>query len=87
MLQDRYEKDKFFEHIFNLAAEMDPILCQIDRLLDDEALYQLIRSDLAKRHPNTETTGRKSTPVEVILRMLVVRRLYGWSFEETRTGP
>jgi IS5 family transposase len=83
MLQDRYEKDKFFEHIFNLAAEMDPILAQIDRLLEDEALYQLIRSDLAQRHPNTETTGRKSTPVEVILRMLVVRRLYGWSFAET----
>ena len=38
MLQDRYEKDKFFEHIFNLAAEMDPVLAQIDRLLDDEAL-------------------------------------------------
>jgi IS5 family transposase len=83
MLQDRYEKDKFFEHIFNLAAEMDPVLAQIDRLLDDEALYQLIRSDLAQRYPNTETTGRKSTPVEVILRMLVVRRLYGWSFEQT----
>jgi IS5 family transposase len=83
MLQDRYEKDKFFEHIFNLAAEMDPILAQIDRLLEDEALYQLIRSDLAARYPNTETTGRKSTPVEVILRMLVVRRLYGWSYAET----
>jgi IS5 family transposase len=83
MLQDRYEKDQFFEHIFNLAAEMDPILCQIDRLLDDEALYQLIRQDLAKRYPHTETTGRKSTPVEVILRMLVVRRLYNWSFEQT----
>jgi len=83
MLQDRYEKDKFFEHIFNLAAEMDPILCQIDRLLEDEALYQLIRNDLAKRYPNTESTGRKSTPVEVLLRMLVVRRLYNWSFEQT----
>ena len=83
MLQDRYEKDKFFERIFNLAAEMDPILAQIDRLLEDEALYQLIRKDVAKRYPNTETTGRKSTPVEVILRMLVVRQLYGWSYEQT----
>lgn len=83
MLQDRYEKDKFFERIFKLAAEMDPILAQIDRLLDDEALYQLIRQDLATRYPHTETTGRKSTPVEVILRMLVVRRLYNWSFEQT----
>ncbi len=83
ILQDRYEKDKIFERIFSLAAEMDPILAQIDRLLDDEALCQIIRNDLARRFPNTETTGRKSTPVEAILRMLVVRRLYGWSFEQT----
>ena len=83
MLQDRYEKDKFFERIFNLAAEMDPILAQIDWLLEDEALYITFRSDLAKRYPNTETTGRRSTPVEVILRMLVVRRLYNWSYEQT----
>ncbi|MER3404788.1 MAG: ISNCY family transposase, partial [Chloroflexota bacterium] len=27
--------------------------------------------------------GRHSTPVEVILRMLVVKRLYRWSYEET----
>ncbi len=83
MLQDRYEKDKIFERIFSLAAEMDPVLFQIDQLLEDEALYQLIRNDLAKRYPGTETTGRKSTPVEVLLRMLVVRRLYGWSYEQT----
>ncbi len=83
MLLDSYEKDKFFEHIYTLAVEMDPELAQIDHLLDDEALYQLIRADLAQRHPHTETTGRPSTPAEVILRMLVVRRLYGWSYEET----
>jgi transposase, IS5 family len=83
MLQDRYEKDKFFEYVFNLAVEMDPVLAEIDRLLEDEALYQLIRTDFAKRHPHTATTGRKSTPVEVLLRMLVVRRLYSWSYEET----
>ena len=83
MLLDRHEKDKFFEHIYNLAVEMDPELAQIDQLLDDEALYQLIRADLAQRYPNTETTGRPSTPAEVILRMLVGRRLYGWSYEQT----
>jgi len=83
MLLDGYEKDKFFEHIYNLAVEMDPELAQIDRLLDDEELYQLIRADLARRYPNTETTGRPSTPVAVILRMLVIRRLYSWSYAQT----
>jgi IS5 family transposase len=83
MLQDRYEKDKFFEHIINLTVERDPILAQIDQILEDETLYQLMRADFAKRRRYTEVTGRKSTPVEVLLRMLVVRRLYSWSYAET----
>ncbi|HVP21851.1 MAG TPA: ISNCY family transposase [Anaerolineaceae bacterium] len=83
MLQDRYETDKIFDSILQLTNQMDPILAQIDQRLEDEALYQLIRNDLARRYPHTEETGRNSTPVEVILRMLVVRRLYGWSYEQT----
>jgi len=83
MLQDRYETDKVFTEILQLTNEMDPILAQIDQLLEDEALYQLIRNDLASRYPHTERTGRNSTPVEVILRMLAVKRLYGLSYERT----
>jgi transposase, IS5 family len=83
MLQDRYETDKIFENILKLTNEMDPVLAEIDRLLDDEELYQLIRNDLAKRFPQTEVTGRNSTPVEVILRMLAVKRLYQLSYEQT----
>ena len=72
MLQDRYESDKLFTDILKLTSAMDPVLAQIDQLLDDEVLYQLIRHDLAQRHPQTEQTGRNSTPVEVTLRMLAV---------------
>jgi transposase, IS5 family len=83
MLQDRYEIDKLFDNILKLTNQMDPVLAEIDQLLEDEALYQLIRNDLAKRYPMTEQTGRNSTPVEVILRMLAVKRLYGLSYEQT----
>jgi len=83
MLQDRYETDKLFDNILTLTNQMDPVLAQIDQLLEDEALYQLIRNDLASRYPQTEQTGRNSTPVEVILRMLAVKRLYGLSYERT----
>jgi len=83
MLQDRYEKDKFFETIIKLTIEMDPVLAQIDVLLDDEELYQLVRNDFTKRFPLTEVTGRKSTPVEVVLRMLTIKQLYGLSYEQT----
>ena len=63
MLQDRYETDQFFDGIVTqLMIEMDPVLAQIDQLLEDEDLYHLIRADLAGRYPQTEGTGRKSTP-------------------------
>ena len=83
MLQDRYETDKFFEYISAQTIQMDPVLAQIDELLEDEELYQMIRKDFAKRYPKTEVTGRKSTPVEVILRMLTIKQLYGLSYEQT----
>ena len=83
MLLDRYESDKHFERILKLTNAMDPVLAEIDQVLEDDALYQLIRHDLAKRFPRTEQTGRNSTPVEVVLRMLAVKRLYGLSYEKT----
>ena len=41
-----------------------------------------MRADLARRRPHPVTRGRHATPVEVILRRLVVERRYGWSDEE-----
>lgn len=83
MLRDRYESDKLFEQITALMPKMDPILAKIDTYLEDEELFALVREDLSKRRPLTLVTGRNSTPVEVIERMLVVKRLYRYSYEET----
>jgi IS5 family transposase len=52
------------------------------RLLDD-TLFQTVKADLACRCPGTLRDGRPSTPVEVILRLLVVTPLDGWSDEAT----
>jgi IS5 family transposase len=62
---------------------MDPILTQMDGLLDDDALFQAVKADLMKRFPHTASEGRPSTPVEVILRMIVIKHLHGWSFPQT----
>jgi IS5 family transposase len=83
MLRDRHPIDKLFADILLLIPKMDPRLAQIDQYLEDEALFKLVREDLSKRWPLTLITGRNSTPVEVIERMLVVRRLYDLSYEET----
>ena len=83
MLRDRYQPMNIFERVPALSLAMDPVLSQLDRLLDDDTLFQALKADLAKRRPRTPTDGRPSTPVEVILRMLVVKHLYGWSYAAT----
>jgi len=83
MLRDSYADDKVFAEVIKLVPQMEPGLVAISQYLDDDKLFQLIRADFSKRWKNTLLTGRNSTPVEVVLRMLVVKRLYQYSYEET----
>lgn len=83
MLRDQYEPDKLFIDIALRAGEMEPELVQIDRLLEDDELYRMLRADLAQRYPHTSETGRPATPVTVVLRMLAVKHLYNLSYEQT----
>jgi transposase, IS5 family len=83
MLTDRYDPVDLFTHVPGLRLQMEPVLAQLDALLDDDFLFQRVKADLARRHPHSLTHGRRSTPVEVVLRMLVVMRLYRWSFAQT----
>jgi transposase, IS5 family len=82
MLIDRYQPADLFALIPALYADFEPVLRELDHLLDDDALLRGVRADLARRAPHTLTRGRHSTPVEVILRLLVVKRLYGWSYAQ-----
>ncbi len=83
MLVEHYPTDKRFENLLGYLPELSRELKKIDEYLEDEKLYRMIWADLSKRYPKTKETGRNSTPVEVVLRMLVVKRLYGYSYEET----
>src|SRR4051812_42414074 len=82
MLRNRYNSTDLFALVPQLGLRLEPQLEQLDRLLDDDELFDLVRTDLTKRYPKTRTRGRPSTPVEVILRLLVVMRLYGWSYQQ-----
>src|SRR5947207_1450379 len=83
MIRDRYDPVDLFTQIPKLCLQFEPVLVHLDRLLDDDLLFAQVKADLARRSPGSLTRGRGSTPVEVILRLLVVRRLYGWSYAET----
>ena len=83
MIVERYDPVNLFEMVPKLKLEMEPELAQLDQLLEDDVLFARVKADLARRYPNSARLGRRSTPVEVILRMLVVKRLYDWSYEQT----
>jgi IS5 family transposase len=82
MLRNRYTPTDLFALVPRLGLRFDPQLEQLDRLLDDDAIVEAIRADMARRSPRSRSRGRPSTPVEVVLRMLVVMRLYGWSYAQ-----
>jgi len=82
MLREHYPIDKLFVEVLGYVPDLSLELVKIDRYLEDEKLYRLIKKDLSVRRPKTMQTGRNSTPVDVILRMLVIKRLYGYSYEE-----
>src|SRR3954466_301579 len=82
MLRNRYNRTDLFALVPQLDLGFEPQLELLDRLLDDDELFDRVRDDLARRYPKTRSRGRPSTPVEVILRMLVVMRLYGWGFAQ-----
>ena len=83
MLIDKHEADNILKRIPGLTIKMSPELAAIDQVLDDDELFCMIRDDLAQRYPKSLTAGRKSTPVEVVLRMLAIKHLYDLSYEQT----
>jgi len=60
----------------------DSTLRQIDALLDDDVLVDRVAEALAQRHPESRRRGRWGTPATVVLRMLVLKHLFDWSFDE-----
>ncbi|MDB4872397.1 MAG: Transposase domain protein [Gemmatimonadales bacterium] len=85
MLRNRYNRTDPFALVPQPGLRFEPQLEPLDRLLDDDELLDLVRGDLARRHPRTRSRGRPSTPVEVVLRMLVVMRLHGRSYAQAES--
>jgi transposase, IS5 family len=60
---------------------MDPRLARIDVLLDDEALLESVFDAMKTRFSHSTRRGRRGTPAEVALRLLVLKHLKDWSYE------
>jgi len=61
---------------------MEPWLREVDKALDDEELVDTVTLALRRRWRQSAGRGRAGTPAEVVLRMLVLKHLRNWSYDE-----
>ena len=57
-------------------------LRRIDALLEDEAVIETVAQALESRWPQSRRRGRPGTPAEIVLRMLVLKHLFDWSYDD-----
>jgi transposase, IS5 family len=82
MLIIAYPRDEGFFARAPFEYQLDPQMAKIDELLDDERLLLRVSLDLAHSAAHALETGRPATPVEVTVRLAVLRRLQGWSYRQ-----
>jgi len=52
----------------------------VDEVLADPQLLDVVYAALARRWTNSRTRGRKGTPAEVVLRLLLLKHMRNWSY-------
>jgi IS5 family transposase len=60
----------------------EPWMRHADAALNDDGLLEIIQQELSQRCKKSKTRGRPSTPAEVVLRMLLLKHMRGWSYED-----
>jgi IS5 family transposase len=53
-----------------------------DAVLADEEIVAVVYEALAKRHPKSRSRGRRGAPANVVLRLLILKHIRNWSYEE-----
>jgi IS5 family transposase len=83
MVRRRKQDRSLFEVLLPDSDKLWPEwLKRIDTLLEDEAVIDTVTSALEQRWPKSRTRGREGTPAEVVLRMLILKHLHDWSYDE-----
>jgi transposase, IS5 family len=52
----------------------------VDEVLEDQRLLESVYEALARRWPKSRTRGRRGTPAEVVLRLLLLKHIRNWSY-------
>jgi transposase, IS5 family len=53
-----------------------------DEVLADEEIVAIVYEALGKRRPNSRCRGRRGAPAEVVLRLLTLKHIRNWSYDE-----
>ena len=78
-----YGQRKLAEGLFAEEVEewWEDWMREADRVLEDEELIGLVYEALGRRCPQSRVRGRRGTPAEVVLRLMILKHVRDWSFE------
>ena len=83
MVQRRQRERSLFEVLLPDGHKLWPDwLRKIDTLLEDETVLEVVAHALEARWPQSRRRGRPGTPAEVVIRMLVLKHLFDWSYDD-----
>jgi transposase, IS5 family len=83
MIERHYGQRQIAEGFFNGPVEewWEPWMKHADEILDDEELVNTVYEALRHRRPQSATRGRMGTPAEIVIRLMVLKHVRGWSYE------
>jgi IS5 family transposase len=83
MIEARRQQLQFGEGL--IAEEVSDLredwMKHADQVLEDEQLVTVVYEALARRSPKSRTRGRRGTPAEVVLRLLLLKHVRNWSYQ------
>jgi IS5 family transposase len=83
MVQRRQRERSLFEVLLPDGHKLWPDwLRKIDILLEDEAVIEVVARALEVRWPQSRRRGRPGTPADVVIRMLILKHLFDWSYDD-----
>ena len=83
MIKLRHTQPTVWEGLFaeEVAELWEPWMQVVDELLEDEELLDAVYQAQGERHGQSRVRGRRQTPAEVALRMLILKHVRNWSYE------
>ena len=83
MIQLRHQQPSLCDSFWaeEVSDLWEPWMRVADRLLQDEALVDHVYEAQAKRRKHSRTRGRKQTPSDVVLRLLILKHVRNWSYD------